>query len=146
MPQVFNGDYIIFLRHSEIVDHLNDCMKMVDHPCGRLKLTRMIAKAECYKENPERVIQLLEPWIDCHYGYLPSICTTLIDVYYETDRISDVFSIYYKAIDIIDRKLYNPQCNIPSMIYTLLNRVTVSSIAEHDQKLNHIAREDMIFL
>jgi len=131
--------------HREIINHMEDCIEMVDDPCGKLKLTRMIAKAECYENNMKRVIELLEPWVDCHYGYLPSICTTLLDAYWDTDdRTNDTIRIYMKAIDIIDRQLYNPQCNIPSMYATHVQHIVVPAVAESDKRLTNNTRKDLI--
>jgi len=98
----------------EVMEHLQTSLERVSDRREKLKIIRTIARIDCCLGKFDSVIELLEPWIDEHYGFLPSICTKLFDAYAYNDDFKKGTILFWKAIDIINRQVYNPICHLSS--------------------------------
>ena len=86
-------------------------------------MTRNIAKAYSCCENYSKVVEILEPLVDRHYGYLPSIATVLCDAYIELNAADKAFPVFQKTSKCIERGLYNPACFVGSFYVVFTNNL-----------------------
>jgi len=92
------------LLFKEIVSTMEIVLDSLDDPYWKVVVTTLLAQAEHELKNYDRMVELLEPLVEHHYGQLPQIAFSLFECYKPHDQYEKILQLYMKADELIERK------------------------------------------